>query len=254
MAEKETMQSIDKLFKLLEYMAANEPMGARELNKALGLSTTSIHRMLTTLVALGYVQQNAETEKYILTYKLAALGNQIMEKNDVVKIVHPVLKELSARCGETVHFMEWVGSEVRYIDKVLSSRSMFSMQSYIGLTLPIASTVVGKAILSELPTEKVMEIWNQAEMVRYTKNTIMDLDSLLNELNEIKSTGLAFDNEEREMGLFCIGSSISAFDGTPRYGVSISGPINRIKGENFKANCDLLLKAKRELSAIIGRG
>ena len=252
MAGKEKMQSIERTFQLLEFMAANDSTGVRELHKELGLSTTSVHRMLTTLVELGYAQKNMETDKYVLTYKLAAIGNQIMRRNDAVKLVHPELLLLSEKCRETVHFVEREGTEVRYIDIVISNYGTYSMQSYIGLNLPLFCTAVGKAIMAELSQQEVTDIWNQRRDIRYTEKTIQDLDSLLKEIEEIKKYGYAFDNEEREVGLSCVGVSINGYDGMSRYGVSVSGPTNRITGERLHDICEALLESKKRISTLLG--
>ena len=152
---KETVQSVERAFQIIELMAKNETMGIREIHHETGLTVTVVHRIINTLAELGYVKQEKETEKYFLTYRLLVMGNYVQERNNVVRLVHPYLKQLSEDCKETVHFVQRAGNKIRYIDKVLPTANIFATGSYIGLELEMSSTAVGKAILAELPEEEI---------------------------------------------------------------------------------------------------
>ena len=122
---KETVQSVERAFQIIELMAKNETMGIREIHHETGLTVTVVHRIINTLAELGYVKQEKETEKYFLPYRLLVMGNYVQERNNVVRLVHPYLKQLSEDCKETVHLSR--GRELR---SVISTR-YFRRQTFL---------------------------------------------------------------------------------------------------------------------------
>jgi len=250
---KENLQSVERTFKIIELMANRGAIGVREIAGETGLHSTVVHRILRTLLELGYTDKQKETEKYILTYKMLAVGSSILERNGVVQLVHPYLVELSKECKETVHFVERVGANIRYIDKVTPTANIFATGSHVGLEFPLAQTAVGKAILAKLTDEEIKKIWAVSHIVKYTPNTICDLDKLLSELNETRETGFAYDNEEREVGLFCVGVSVPDYRGIYSYGISISAPMARMQEDSLKEVRECLWYTKEKVSAIIGK-
>jgi len=250
---KEKVQSVERAFNILELLAEKGHLGVREIGHMTGLHSTVVHRILGTLVELGYVRQELETEKYFLTYKMLAVGNTIQEHNSVIQLVHPYLAALSEECRETVHFVERAGSNIRYIDKVTPPATLFLTGSYIGMELPLAGTAVGKAILAELSDDEVRNVWNNTHVVPYTVNTICDLDRLIKELGEAKKSGFAYDWEERETGLMCIGVSVPDYTGAYTYGISISAPTIRMQNERLSQIQELLKKTKFDVTNVIGK-
>lgn len=249
----ETMQSVERLFVVVEAMAQKETVGVRELKTITGLNTTTIHRILSSLLALGYVIQNQETDKYMLTYKWTALGNAVYKKNSIVQLVHPYLKELAEKIGDTVHFAERVDNNIRYIDKITPSSGIFAIGSFPGMELPIPYTGLGKAMLSKLPEDEVNRIWEEREQVVYTDKTILDIEVLKKELHEARETGFAYDREEREVGIFCIATNIPDYSGGVRYALSVSTSAGNMTEENLTRIKGLLLEGKKELMRLMGR-
>ncbi|MFA9396999.1 MAG: IclR family transcriptional regulator [Clostridiaceae bacterium] len=249
---KDTVQSITKAFNIIEVMSKYEFLGVREISSITGINTTSVFRMLTTLVELGYVAQIDTNGKYFLTYKLLAVGNLVLGRNNVVKLVHPYLQQLSEECGETVHFIERASTNVRYIDKILPTSGVVAMGSYIGMELPLTSTAVGKSILAKMPDKEIQEIWNKEDLIIYTPKSIDDFDVLMKDIKLTRARGYALDNEERELGLFCVGVCIPNHNEDPVYAISVSAPISRMTGDNLERVCNKLLEVKEKVSKIIG--
>lgn len=247
-----SMQSVERLFMVVEKLAQNEYMGVRELKQEIDVNTTTVHRILSTLVQLGYARQDDISEKYALTYKFAALGNAFLSRNSLVHILHPYLKKLSNACAQTVHLVERANCNIRYIDKITPAAGVFSTRSYIGLELPLTCTAVGKAILSALPESEWQKIWQQRPKKIYTKNTITNYNKLKSVLEKVRKTGIAYDNEENEEGLFCVAANLADYTGEYKYAISISAPISSMSGSNLQFIEKKLLAAKKEISPVIG--
>lgn len=250
---KETIQSVERTFQVIELLAEKGAMGVREIAHETGLHSTVVHRVLGTLVELGYAGQEDGTGKYLLTYKMLAVGNGIQERNSVVKLAHPYLAALSEECRETVHFVERAGTNIRYIDKITPTANMFATGSYVGLEFPLAGTAVGKAILAELSEDEVRGLWNDSHIVQYTPNTICDLDRLLKELTDTRKTGFAYDMEEREAGLLCVGVSVPDYRGEYIYGISISAPLARMQEERLAEVRRHLWNTRERIADVIGK-
>lgn len=250
---KETIQSVERTFQVIELLAEKSAMGVREIAHETGLHSTVVHRVLGTLVELGYAGQEDETGKYLLTYKLLAVGNRIQERNSVVKLAHPYLVALAEECRETVHFVERAGTNIRYIDKITPAANMFATGSYVGVEFPLAGTAVGKAILAKLSEEEVRAVWDDSRIVQYTPNTICDLDRLLNELTDTRKTGFAYDMEERETGLLCVGVSVPDYRGEYIYGISISAPLARMQEERLAEVRRHLWSTREKIADVIGK-
>lgn len=246
-----TIQSVERTFAVLECLASHGEMGVRELHADTGLSVTTVYRILSTLARLGYVRQVEEGGRYALTYKVLVLGNAVTRHHDVVQLVHPVLKELSAQVGETVHFAQWADTNIRYIDKVVPSSGVVVMGSYLGMELPLHSTAVGKAILAKLPEEKAKELWARAEHRVYTPNTIVSWEELARQLDQVRADGVAYDDEEREVGISCVGICIVDAAGQPTWAVSISSADGRME-ENRARYTQLLKQAGEQMRALVG--
>lgn len=250
---KDTLQSVERTFEVLEMLSGRGTMGVRELAHETGLNTTVVFRILSTLVQLGYIIKDTETDRYELTYKLLSVGERVAERNTAASLAHKKLVHLARDCGETVHFVERSGTNIRYTDKVTPDANIFATGSYVGLELPLAATAVGKAILSKLTDKEVRKVWENSDIIQHTPHTICDIDTLLVELADAKKTGFAYDMEERELGLMCVGVSLADYKGEYNYGISISAPVVRMTEEHMQEIRQMLSKTRDEIAVLIGQ-
>jgi len=97
----------------------------------------------------------------------------------------------------------------------------------VGGRAPLYCTAIGKAIMSVMPRTEVLAILDRIELVPYTKHTITDVPTLLEVLDNINSSGVAYDNEELELGLVCIAAPL-IYDSDCVGAISVSGPSIRM--------------------------
>lgn len=233
MSQENTVQSIERAVKILEGLAEErEGLGVTELSRLLDLHKSTVHRLLSTLLKLGYVEQNPYTEKYRLGMKLLYLGGAILERMDLKREAHDLLKELSGQVNEAVHLVIPDGNQAVYIDKI-DSNGTIRMYSQIGRRAPMHASAVGKAILAFSPKETVERII-EGGLVQYTPKTITDKDKLLGHLKVIRTQGFAVDDEENEEGIRCVGAPIFDYTGHVIGALSISGPTVTVTPEKLK--------------------
>ena len=131
------IQVAGRLFGVLEFLADAGSAGLMEISAALDLNKTTVHRVLNSLIYMGYARQNAVNGRYEPTFKVVDIANRIMGKVDIVQIVRPYLRKLMEETGETVHFVERDGIDAVYIDKVESLNNGIQMVSRIGSRIPL---------------------------------------------------------------------------------------------------------------------
>lgn len=121
MAEKGGVQSVERIFQLIEHLAAH-PTGVslQTLAGETGLAKSTVHRLLASLVGLGYVVQDEENGHYRLTLKMFELSSGIVDSMDIMGVAKAHLERLSQRTGEAVHLVIRDGRDIVYIYKTES--------------------------------------------------------------------------------------------------------------------------------------
>lgn len=246
------IQSAERIFKVLETLAVSGPMGLMELSSHLGLHKSTTHRLLMSLICMGYARQDEDTQKYMLSYKIVGLSGQLLDKIDILPIAHSYMKQLAELSQETVHLVQRNDKDIIYIDKVESKVSSIRMVSQIGMIHPMYCSGVGKAILATLSIEEVTKIWNESIIEKKTENTLVTLDRLLEVLEKVRKCGYAIDDEENEIGVRCIAACIYDYRGKAKYAFSISAPVSRMSDERIKELSEYVLQVKNDLSLTLG--
>lgn len=252
MVQKDTVQSIDRALLLLEIVAEHDGISLTELTKLSTLNKTTVHRLLATLVANGYVEQNPKTGHYGLTFKLFQLGNKKIEKVDSLRVARRIISDLSNKIGETVHLVVEDNKEVVYIDKFEPTNVSFRMHSRVGKRAPMYCTAVGKALLAHYPDETIKKIWDETDIKALTPKTITDYSTFIEEIAKIRSLGYAIDDEENEMGIYCISSVFYNHLGKIEGAISISIPMARIISNTPEYYIEKVLESCQKISQLLG--
>lgn len=251
MIQENTVQSVKRAMIILEELATEkEGLGVTELANRVGLHKSTVHRMLTTLLNLGYVEQSASSDKYRLGMKLLFLGGAILERMDIRHEAHDLLKELSEKVNETVHLVVPDGYRAIYIDK-LDSNKTIRMHSQIGRIAPFHASAVGKAILA-FSDEKYIEKVIERGLAKFSANTITEPKELMEHLKKIRESGFAVDDEENEKGIRCVGAPIFDYTGKVIGAISVSGPTVTITQEKIQEIAENVVECAKKISRRMG--
>jgi len=235
MVKDNSVQSIERAFKILElFRTQNRAMGVIEIASVLGLSTTTVHRLLQTLIQVKAVHQDPNNRWYDLSPHMLLYGKAVLNRYDFLRSVHPVLGELSKLVGETV-FMGILDEDcdLVYIDHVESLDHPLRMTPQIGLRQPAHSTSMGKVLLSGLNEEKLYNYMNNRTFAKMTDFTIVNPTDLLQELNKVRCAGYGLDQEETEIGVCCVAAPLCRSRGMVA-AISISGPASRMRSKGLE--------------------
>jgi DNA-binding IclR family transcriptional regulator len=197
---------------------------------------------MVTLQAYDYVEHNPSTLKYRLGVACLELGSVFLNETDIRVQAVPILERLRDACKETVHLARLAGSDIVYLEKLDGLLPIGMIGSQVGRRAPAYCTGLGKAILAYRPAEEVHQFCAQSGLVRFTPNTITDLEELLRELALTKQRGYAVDDEEHELDVKCVAVPVWNHRGEVVGAVSITGPAKRI--EEAMACSDLVSRVK----------
>jgi len=247
----ESASSIGRVFAILGALGQHGPIGISELSQRLALSKTTVHRVLQTLKALGYVAQEVETDRYRLTIRLFELGAQALESVDLVREADIEMRRIAAMTREAVHLGAFDEDAIIYIHKIDADYGL-RMQSRIGRRNPLYSTAIGKVLLAWMDPAEAVQTLSHVEFRKSTQKTLSCADAVLSILAHVRQQGFGEDNEEQEEGLQCL--AVPVFDRFGRVvaGLSISFPTMRCGADTKPHYVALLKRAGAAISARLG--
>lgn len=210
-------QSLERGLAVLAEFSSERPLlGISELARAVGLSRSTAHRYVATLTVLGYLQQDLPTRKYRLGPRVLDLGFSAINSMELREISTPHLKQLSDDTGHTVNMAILDGSDILYIERCRSSHSgqrEIDLNLHVGSRLPAYCTSMGKVLLAFLPEEERSDVLRSIHLVERGPNTITARAALVAELERVRTTGVAVNNEELAYGLRSIAVPVRGRDG-----------------------------------------
>ncbi|MEH7013279.1 IclR family transcriptional regulator [Neobacillus niacini] len=226
-------------------------LGVTEIANQIDFNKSSVYRILSTLVQYGYIEQDEDTSRYKLGYKLLEISSKLLESIDLRAETKPFLLQLEKETNEVIHLVVYDQGEVVYIEK-LEGNETLRMHSKVGKRASMHCTSVGKAILAYLPTSVVLDILERRGMARQTDKTITNKEDFIQELANVKRRGYALDLEENEYGITCIAVPIFYHLAKVVSAVSVSGPTLRMTEERLTHLQTLMLYIGKQISARLG--
>ncbi|WP_251867621.1 IclR family transcriptional regulator [Enterococcus malodoratus] len=244
MSEKKTYGTVlIKAAKIMDFLAAAPDQSLQEIAQATEMTSSTTLKILDTLVLIDYVQKSKD-KTYRLGIKLIRYANKSIEQIDLSEITLPYFDKLQQTIDETIHLGVLNENEVLYINKLDPKNQTIRMASKVGITRPLYNSAMGKAILAELSEAEVEQYIATHSLVAYTEHTITDSARLLSELEDIRQTWIAYDDEEVERDIFCSGVTLKK--GNEIIGAfSISMPKYRVTAEKKQLINEKILETKR---------
>ena len=239
---------VAKLLRILETLDSS-PAGLqlREIAQRTGINKSTAYRFLAHLEGEDYLFRD-DDGAYIVGPKLARLGSGLPFHATLRKVSRPVLTLLAQSTTETVNLGVLEGHEVLYLD-VLESSHSFRMASLPGARRPLHCTALGKAILAFLPAEQREELLPTIAYERLTPHTICNPARLRKDLVRTVQQGYAIDNQETNLGAYCVAAPIIDESGKVAAAVSVSGPVTRMGKDRAHSIAVVVRKGARQISA-----
>lgn len=218
---------VDKAVDLLVAFGAQAStgVGVSELARRTQLSKSTAFRVLGMLERNGVVEKIGR--EYRLGARLAELGRAVYspDHDRVRDVLIPFATDLYEATHETVHVAALHGTDVVYLAKLYGHRHV-KAPTRIGGRVPAFATAVGKAMLAHDPD--ALELTLSRDLIRFTTATVADHDALQEQLDEVRATGVAREDEEVRPGLACLAAPVFGPGGRPVAALSVSVPTGRL--------------------------
>jgi DNA-binding IclR family transcriptional regulator len=246
------IQSVSHALDVLEQFNGNvEEIGVTELSKRLKLHKNNVFRLLATLEARGYIEQNKLTENYRLGLKCLQLGQIFIHQMGLLLQSKPILQHLSKTTRESVFVAIRKGAGIVPLDFVEAPRPV-RVVSFLGAALPEHCTAAGKIYLV-FEAEGGVRSSLPERLERYTDKTIVDRNALLEQIKEISETGYAVERGEFAEDVHSIAVPIRDYTRMLVGALAIVGPSHRLSDEAIRENLGpTLLQAGNDLAKRLG--
>ncbi len=225
--------------------------GINEICASTGLSQSTVHRILTEMNAAGFVEKNEQYKKYRVGMRAAILASYFMQSNSVVAFSREEMIRLNRLTSETVHLLSLSDDSVIYLNKLNTSHTL-GLMSYIGKTNPIHCTSGGKCIAAFLGQHWIDRYLDSSQRTRFTENTLVTKEELLQEFAGIRERGYALDNGEHHRDVICVSAPIFDQTGKPVASISVSAPSYRFSLEQAKALAPEVMASCQLVSQMLG--
>ena len=246
------VKSLEKALLILELIIdEGRNLSITEICQSLGYGKGTVHRILGTLRDRKFVKQYPETKLYGLGARTLSIGTPSKKENFLRKSMVPFLRELHMKCRETVNAAVNEYNQIRYIFRI-ESEEMLRISTPAGARFPVHCSATGKIFLSYLSDEDIRRIHGGEE--RLTKMTDYSIDTvteLIDTIEAVRRTRVAFDDEEALIGVYCIAAPILNAKGECQAAISISTPKNRITSKKKREFEKLVVSAARQISEFL---
>lgn len=227
------VQSVERALEILEFLSrSGGDLGVSEIGEATNLAVGTVHRLLGTLTAQGYVRQDERTRRYDLGSK--SLMMAIAARERVGPMALPFLEELAQVSQETANLAVLEGNSAVYTEQASPPTRMLRTFTEPGNRIPLHSCGTGKVLLAYQSPHLIDFVIARTGLFRQTASTITDPSQLRTELERVRKGGYAVDFEEQEEGVRCLAAPVFGPDGEVFAAMSISGPASRLKSKRME--------------------
>jgi DNA-binding IclR family transcriptional regulator len=226
-------KTVVKVLKLVETLSrAERPVGVTAIAGELGFTKSNAHRLLNTLVELGYVKRHDEEGQYELTLKLWRIGAAVMSRLDVARMALPHMRALEESTEESVNLSVFDEGQVVYVAAV-QGRNPVRAFIRVGDRRPGYCTATGKVLLAYQP-EKLIPGF-VGKLKRYTPKTVTSLARLMTELAQVRQRGYSVSAGEWRQNVGGVGAPIRSAGGEVIAAVGLMSPLERLKTESTRS-------------------
>lgn len=251
--EKNIVKSVTKAFAILHAFGPNaSELVLADIARAAGLDNATTFRFLNTLVMLGYVERVGDTRRFRLTLKCLDLGFHAIARSDLRGLARPLLRDIVGDSIEAASIGVLDGNKVVYIERIQAGIERLGVDVRIGNRIPVYSSALGRAILSQMSLEDQRKILASDPPKRLTDHTIVDTDAILAEIAKAKKQGYAISDQETIGGVRVLAAPITDVDGIPIAALSATAPSFGHTLEEFIAKArDVTCNAAAQLSLAV---
>jgi IclR family KDG regulon transcriptional repressor len=243
--------AVGRAFQIVEHLASSgEPLGVSAIARALDIPKSSCFSILSTLESSGYVRRHPD-QSWSLTLKVVLVGAQAGRKVDVLAFAKPVLEQLAHSTGMPAHLAVLDQAGVVYADKV-EPPGFIRFETYPGKRASLHLTALARAIVAHLEPPDLTRLMTRYRFTGGTPRAARSRDDFEARLEETRSRGYAYEQEEETAGVSCIAAPV--FDGSQRVlaAVGVTGLATQVLPDMVDDIGARVSAASRELGELLG--
>ncbi|TMJ48580.1 MAG: IclR family transcriptional regulator [Alphaproteobacteria bacterium] len=246
------VQSVDRALLIIETLAEDdEGYRLSDLAVRTGLSTSTAHRLLTTLEKRRFVQFDRDGSKWHVGAQSFVVGSTFVRRRNFATQAMPYLRKLRDQTRETAN-LAVVDDESIVVLTRMESREIMRSLTKVGGRVAMVASGVGKAVLATYSDEDVNAIIRRQGMPRLTEKSIVRPGALFKELETIRRQGYAVDDEEARIGLRCVAAVVFSDSSEPLAAISVSGMTSRVTAARLPALGQTVREVAAELTLALG--
>lgn len=247
----EGTRSVERALTVLEVIGRNRHAGCRlaDVVAGTGLQKSTAHRLIATLIGVGWVEQEPDSGKLYLGLPVAALGIAASDRHGLLELANGHLVRLAEMTGDTIYLSVRSGFEALCVDRVTGSFPIRTLTLRVGDRRPLGAGAGSLALLSALPDEEVDLVLARAgdQLGRYH----FDRASVLRMMKETREQGYAWNPGMLLPGMSAIGVPVVGSDGRCAAALSVAAISDRMLPERTAQIVEWLVKEASELAAEI---
>ena len=245
------IESLARGLQVLEGFSAERPeLALKDIAAAAGVTAPSAVRISHTLTELGYLVRNPVTKGYRLGPKVVAVGMATLNSMTLPELAEPFLVDLRNRTHETVKLAIHTGPVIVFIARI-PSRLHPSNNQYVGTSLPIHASSMGRAILAFLPEEEANRLIDESADVRLTSHTPTK-DEVRRALPGIRQRGYELNDQAVTLENRAVAAPLLDAYGVAVGAINISISAQRISAKDLERKmAPLVVETAKQISGIL---
>jgi DNA-binding IclR family transcriptional regulator len=247
--ERNYLKTLARGFQVLASFTPEKPEASlTDIAEVLGSDASTASRFAYTLEELGYLERSADTKLYRVSPKIYALTVSLSGPRNIRKVSLPFMERLRDTTGETVVLGVRDGAEVVVIE-VVETKQALVPRGWVGGRVPVYCSALGKATLTHLPNQILMNLLDNINIIPYTEHTIVNRMDLINELEGTRQRGWSINREEYTPGVISVGAPIFSGSGEPAGAICVDVPSARVPNERvIEQIASKVVKTAQEIS------
>ena len=216
---------------IIEAIHEHDRRGVTAIAEETGLAKSTVHSHVETLKRTGYLTES--DGEFGLSLRFLRLGLDTRRRQPHMDTVRKKVADLAERTGERAHYVLQEGTEGVF---AYSETGENAVQTgvHTGDFVPLYTTASGKAILANLPSERIEQVLSESDLRQVTPNTITDPGALRETFRDIRSEGLAYNRGEYVKQLWSVGAPVRDGDDRVLGSMSVSVPAHRVERRGIK--------------------
>lgn len=218
------LSSVAASIRLLKaFSEENDELGISALSRKLKASKSTVHRLASTLLAEGLLEQDAETERYRLGLGLFSLGALVRQRLSVTTVAKELLTDLRDEVRENVELAVLKGHTITYIYDFESPEAV-RLRPRLGMSTLAIDCALGMAMTAFQSEEKIKEMLTGTE----PRPSLAKQKELYKEIEQIRRDGFAAEEENAKLGAICVAAPVYNANGTVTSAIGVTVPDQRV--------------------------